>query len=251
MLRLLPLLLLCCAAVVLARDVMIWGGCENDTIDGLRRVRHSFTKVSPFIAGIRRYPDGSVGIYQDSGQNSLKTCGEMIHSLPDDPLTGRRVEFWPCVGASTNDEEAAMMRSVFKNPTRFIQDAVEFAKAYDIQGWNLDFEATGQAPNRNHSFWLETLQFYDVFARELHKHGVKTTVRDTTPHPTTTPQRTASHGTARHCVARIIALHAPQVDVMCAANVTSPVLCNNGDTPTGQGSGLGAFCDKLRIQRLD
>jgi len=207
----LRLLLLCCAGVLAVRDVMIWSECNNNTIEGLRQVRHSFTKFAPFNAGIRRYPDGSVGISINDG---FKTCGEMIHTLPDDPLTGRRVEYWPCVGAS-GDTDAAMLRSAFANSTRFIQDAVEMAKAFDIQGWNLDFEATGQAPNVNHSFWLETLQFYDMFARELHKHGVKTTV-----------------------------------DVMCAANVTSPFLCKNG-LPFFNESSSSAEVDAMRSSAVD
>jgi len=50
-----------------------------------------------------------------------------------------------------------------------------------------------KAPNLNHSFWMDTLKFCDKFSEALHVHGVQTSV-----------------------------------DIMCNANVTSPVLCQNG-----------------------
>ena len=60
--------------------------------------------------------------------------------------------------------ETSMPR-LFANPSRFIQDAIEQAKMLNIAGYNLDFEATGEAPNVDHATWLR------CFASLIHLKG--------------------------------------------------------------------------------
>jgi hypothetical protein len=83
------------------------------------------------------------------------------------------------------------------------------------RGWNLDFEATGQAPNVNQTMWTEVLRFYDTFAKAVKPHGIKTTAA-----------------------------------VMCTANVTSPSLCKNG-LPYFNDSATAEMVSMMRRSAVD
>merc|ERR1711907_487516 len=133
------------AIVEAKRDVMIWTQCDNATMKDLAAVRHSFTKVSPFNAGVERKSDGRVGIASSPPPEGLEACAKAVKSLPKDRVTGESVEYWPCVGlGNTGGAKGGTqqtMLDLFASPERFIADAVSYAKAYNVAGWNLDFEA--------------------------------------------------------------------------------------------------------------
>ena len=85
--------------------------------------------LSPFNAGVYVHSDdGKVGIEGD-----LETCARAIRALPKDPVTGREVEYWPCVGISNTGGAKGgsqeTMLKLFASPERFIADAVNYSKA--------------------------------------------------------------------------------------------------------------------------
>ena len=106
------------------------------------------------------------------------------------------VKVWPWITHASGahpPRDAVVMRKLFENPFEFVKNATEAAVAWGIDGWNIDFEATGEAPNRNDTFWQQTLRFTDYFSKQHLVHGIKTSVA-----------------------------------IMCTPNVTAPGLCQNG-----------------------
>jgi len=113
------------------RDVMIWTDCSEVTMRDLTLLRHSYTKVAPFNAGVGRDSAGNVRIPANPG---LEGCGKAIAKLPLDPVTKAKAEYWPCVGLGNEAGPSSMteMLDLFASPAHFIADAVNFSKVSKI-----------------------------------------------------------------------------------------------------------------------
>ena len=93
----------------------------------LAQHRPSFTKLSPFNAGIELHTDGRVGISSSADNvTNITSCAAAIHGT----FRGS-VEYWPCVSVGPGAADP-LMPKLFADPSAFIADAITLSKQLNI-----------------------------------------------------------------------------------------------------------------------
>lgn len=191
------------------RRVLIWlYDCSTATLVALKNHTDAFNAIAPSVYHLGQDAVGSAVLSGDASG-----CINDIKSI----LPG--VEIWPWI-TSPNwlkpANESALMRRLFADPRKFSERAKSEANAFGLSGFNVDFEAPGQATNRNKTLWRETLAWADGFARD---------VQDGAGVPVV-------------------------LDVMCTANATPPgEFCGN-KAPTFNASATSDMVAEMRASRV-
>ena len=146
-----------------SRDIMIYlYDCDQETVLALANQTESFTIISPPLGTVANRSDGEAEFSLDA--TFAKSCADRIFkAMP-------RVKLWPWITHCQSVKppgDANVMRALFASPKEFVANATKMAKAIGVTGWNIDFEATGEAPNVNETFWQESLRFFEYFAVEV------------------------------------------------------------------------------------
>jgi hypothetical protein len=93
----------------------------------LAQHRPSFTKLSPFNAGIELHADGRVGISSSTDNvTNISSCAAAIHGT----FHGS-VQYWPCVSVGPGAADP-LMPKLFADPSAFIADAIALSKQLNI-----------------------------------------------------------------------------------------------------------------------
>lgn len=124
------------------RQVLIWlYDCSHETLSALANHTDSFTAISPSLYRLGADSSGEAIMTGDGS-----SCVQSIRSL----LPG--IAVWPWITSPddfNSTAEDSLMRRLFSHPEKFTAQAAATAASLHLDGFNVDFEAPGQAPNRN------------------------------------------------------------------------------------------------------
>ena len=140
--------------------VMLWLlDCEPATLAALAQHTDAVSAValSLYWVGLDNATGAATLIDVPGG----KSCAEAVHTaLPELEVWawvngGHVGPSWPIKSAA---QKVAMMNALFARPGPFVARATAKAKQTNLTGFNLDWEAAGERPDQNSTFYMDTLR---------------------------------------------------------------------------------------------